>query len=168
MTNNQQKKRKEELKKNFQKGIDNTQAIPYHVITLAIPPGFTGEAKMPRQITIELPDEITINGAKDAPESLRIVKTHKWEQDFIIAALSHAMSQKIGDPWGNKKNPKRGDAIRAVHESMEKGEWAVRERTGASAAKFDEGIKKLNAAALFNKLSPEQLSALAAMINADK
>jgi hypothetical protein len=34
--------------------------------------------------------------------------------------------------------------------------------------KFDEAIKKLNTAALFNKLSPEQLSALAAMINADK
>lgn len=122
---------------------------------------------MSREITIKLPDVITINGAKGAPESLRVIKTDKWEQDFIIAALTHAMSQKIGDPWSNKKNPKRGDAVRAVHEAMERGEWAIRERTGASAAKFDEGIKKLNAAALFNKLSPEQLSALAAMINAD-
>lgn len=122
---------------------------------------------MPRQITITLPDEITINGAKDAPESLRSVKTEKWENGFIIAALAHAISQKIGDPWSNKKNPKRGDAVKAVHEAMERGEWAIRERTGATAAKFDEGIKKLNAAALFNKLSPEQLSALAAMINAD-
>lgn len=122
---------------------------------------------MPRQITIELPDTITINGAKDAPESLRTIKTDKWEQDFILAALAHAMSQKIGDPWSNKKNPKRGDAIKAVHTAMENGEWAIRERTGASAAKFDEAIKKLNTAALFNKLSPEQLSALAAMINAD-
>lgn len=122
---------------------------------------------MSREITIELPDEITINGAKDAPESLRVIKTDKWEQDFIIAALSHAMSQKIGDPWSNKKNPKRGDAVKAVHEAMESGIWAIRERTGSTATKFDEGIKKLNAATLFNKLSPEQLSALAAMINAD-
>ena len=122
---------------------------------------------MPREITITLPDTITINGAKDAPESLRTISTTKWEQDFIIAALAHAMSQKIGDPWSNKKNPKRGDAIKAVHTAMENGEWAVRERTGASTLKFDEAIKKLNTEALFNKLSPEQLSALAAMINAD-
>ena len=123
---------------------------------------------MSRQITITLPDSITINGAKDAPESLRTVSTANWENNFIITALTHSMSQKIGDPWSNKRNPKRGDAVRAVHAALENGEWAVRERTGASAAKFDEGIKKLNAAALFNKLSPEQLSALAAMINADK
>ena len=122
---------------------------------------------MPREITITLPDTITINGAKDAPESLRTIKTEKWEQDFILAALAHAMSQKIGDPWSNKKNPKRGYAIKAVHTAMENGEWAVRERTGASTAKFDEAIKKLNTEALLNKLSPEQLSALAAMINAD-
>ena len=122
---------------------------------------------MPREVIITLPDSVTINGAKDAPESLRTIKTDKWENDFIIAALAHAMSQKIGDPWSNKKNPKRGDAVRAVHTAMENGEWAIRERTGASAAKFDEAIKKLNTEALFNKLSPEQLSALAAMINAD-
>ena len=123
---------------------------------------------MSRQITITLPDSITINGAKDAPESLRTVNTANWDNNFIITALTHSMSQKIGDPWSNKRNPKRGDAVRAVHAALENGEWAVRERTGASAAKFDEGIKKLNAAALLNKLSPEQLSALAAMINADK
>lgn len=121
---------------------------------------------MARQIVIELPDTITINGAKDAPESLRVIKTDKWENDFIIAALSHAMSQKIGDPWSNKKNPKRGDAVKAVHAAMENGEWAIRERTGATAAKFDEAIKKLNVIALREKLTPEQLSALAAMINA--
>lgn len=122
---------------------------------------------MPREIIVTLPDTITINGAKDAPETLRTISTTKWEQDFIIAALAHAMSQKIGDPWSNKKNPKRGDAIKAVHTAMENGDWAVRERTGASTLKFDEAIKKLNTEALFNKLSPEQLSALAAMINAD-
>lgn len=120
-----------------------------------------------REIIITLPDTITINGAKDAPESLRTIKTDKWEQDFIIAALSHAMSQKIGDPWSNKKNPKRGDAVKAVHTAMENGEWAVRERTGASAAKFDEAIQKLNVIALKEKLTPAQLSALAALINAD-
>lgn len=122
---------------------------------------------MTREVIVTLPDEITINGAKDAPESLRSVKTDKWESDFIVEALTHSMSQKIGDKWSNKNNPKRGDAVRAIHASLENGEWVIRERTGASAAKFDEGIKKLNAVALFNKLSPEQLSALAAMINAD-
>ena len=122
---------------------------------------------MPREIILTLPDSITINGAKDAPESLRVIKTDKWEQDFIVAALAHAMSQKIGDPWSNKKNPKRGDAVKAVHEAMERGDWAIRERTGASAVKFDEAIKKLNVIALKEKLTPAQLSALAAMINAD-
>lgn len=122
---------------------------------------------MPREVIVTLPDTITINGAKDAPESLRTISTAKWEQDFIIAALSHAMSQKIGDPWSNKKNPKRGDAVKAVHAAMENGEWAVRERTGASAAKFDEAIQKLNVIALKEKLTPAQLSALAALINAD-
>lgn len=122
---------------------------------------------MPREVIVTLPDTITINGAKDAPESLRTIKTDKWEQDFIIAALAHAMSQKIGDPWSNKKNPKRGDAVKAVHTAMENGEWAIRERTGASVAKFDEAIQKLNVIALKEKLTPAQLSALAALINAD-
>ena len=123
---------------------------------------------MSRIIEIILPDSITINGAKDAPESLRTIKTEKWEQEFIIAALAHAMSQKIGDPWSNKKNPKRGDAVRAVHKAMEKGEWAIRERTGASAVKFDETIKRLNVVALKEKLTPDQLGQLIALINADK
>ena len=122
---------------------------------------------MPREIIVTLPDTITINGAKDAPESLRTISTTKWEQDFIIAALGHAMSQKIGDPWSNKKNPKRGDAIKAVHTAMESGEWAVRERTGASALKFDEAIKKLNTDQLYAKLTPEQLMEIAAKIAAD-
>lgn len=122
---------------------------------------------MPRIIEVTLPDEITINGAKDAPESLRVIKTDKWEQDFIVAALSHAMSQKIGDPWSNKKNPKRGEAVKAVHEAMESGIWAIRERTGVTAAKFDEAIQKLNVIALKEKLTPAQLSALAALIKAD-
>ena len=122
---------------------------------------------MSREIIITLPDTITINGAKDAPESLRTVKTDKWGQEFVIAALAHAMSQKIGDPWSNKKNPKRGDAVKAVHEAMESGIWAIRERTGATAAKFDEAIQKLNVIALKEKLTPAQLSALAALIKAD-
>ena len=122
---------------------------------------------MSREIIITLPDTITINGAKDAPESLRTVKTDKWGQEFVIAALAHAMSQKIGDPWSNKKNPKRGDAVKAVHEAMESGIWAIRERTGATAAKFDEAIQKLNVIALKEKLTPAQLSALAVLIKAD-
>ena len=122
---------------------------------------------MPREIILTLPDVITINGAKDAPESLRSIKTDKWEQDFIVAALAHSMSQKIGDKWSNKNNPKRGDAVKAVHTALENGDWAIRERTGASVQKFDEAIKKLNVIALKEKLTAEQLSALAALINAD-
>lgn len=118
-----------------------------------------------RQITIELPDVLTINGASDAPESLRNVNTAKWDADFCLTALTHGISQKLGDTWSVSK--KDEEKLKKVHQSLVDGDWTTKARTGASAAKFDEAIKKLNTEALFNKLSPEQLSALAAMINAD-
>ena len=121
---------------------------------------------MTKQITIELPDMIEINSAKDAPARLRTVLTSSWTEEFVLDLLEFGLSERLGNVWSvGKKNVEK---MTTAHEAVEKGEWQTRQRTGASAARFDEGIKKLNAAALFNKLSPEQLSALAAMINADK
>ena len=121
---------------------------------------------MSKQITITLPDSIEINAAKDAPARLRTVLTSSWTEEFILDLMEFGLSERLGNVWSvGKKNVEK---MTAAHEAVEKGEWQTRQRTGASAARFDEGIKKLNATALFNKLSPEQLSALAAMINADK
>lgn len=118
-----------------------------------------------RTITIELPDSIEINGAKDAPENLRTVNTAKWDADFCLTALKHGVSQKIGDTWSVSK--KDITKTTATHKSMEEGDWNQRERTGASAVKFDEAIKKLNIQALAGKLTREQLMALAAVITPD-
>ena len=121
---------------------------------------------MAKQVTITLPDSIEINAAKDAPARLRTVLTSSWTEEFVLDLLEFGLSERLGNVWSvGKKNVEK---MTAAHEAVEKGEWQTRQRTGASAARFDEGIKKLNATALFNKLSPEQLSALAAMINADK
>ena len=121
---------------------------------------------MSRQITIELPDQIEINSAKDAPARLRTVLTTNWTPEFVLDLVEFGLGERLGNVWSVGK--KSIEKMTAAHAQMEKGEWQTRTRTGASGAKFDEGIKKLNAAALFNKLSPEQLSALAAMINADQ
>ena len=120
---------------------------------------------MSKQITITLPDTIEINSAKDAPARLRTVLTSSWTEEFILDLMEFGLSERLGNVWSVGK--KSVEKMTTAHEAVEKGEWQTRQRTGASAAKFDEGIKKLNAAALFHKLSPEQLSALAAMINAD-
>ena len=107
-----------------------------------------------------------INSAKDAPARLRTVLTTNWSPEFVLDLVEFGLSERLGNVWSvGKKNVEK---MTAAHEATEKGKWQTRQNTGASAAKFDEGIKKLNAAALFNKLSPEQLSALAAMINADQ
>lgn len=121
---------------------------------------------MAKQVTITLPDMIEINSAKDAPTRLRTVLTSSWTEEFILDLMEFGLSERLGNVWSVGK--KSVEKMTAAHEAVERGEWQTRQRTGASAARFDEGIKKLNAAALFNKLSPEQLSALAAMINADK
>lgn len=120
---------------------------------------------MPREITITLPDTMSVKGMSDAPENLRVWNTQKWDEEFILTALQHGVSQRQGDTWSVSK--KDIEKTTKIHDTIESGQWIVRERTGASTAKFDEAIKKLNTAALFNKLSPEQLSELAAMINAD-
>lgn len=118
---------------------------------------------MAKQITITLPDMIEINSAKDAPARLRTVLTTNWTPEFVLDLVEFGLGERLGNVWSvGKKNIEK---MTAAHETMERGEWQTRARTGA---RFDESIKKLNAAALFNKLSPEQLSALAAMINADQ
>lgn len=122
-----------------------------------------------REITIELPESIEINGSKDAPENLRSVKTDKWDADFILTAMTHGVSQKIGDSWsvGKKDAEKTGK----VHACMEAGDWAQRKATGESTAKFqakfDAAIAELNVEALAGKLSKEQLFELAKLAKAD-
>jgi len=121
---------------------------------------------MAKQITIELPDRIEINSAKDAPARLRTVLTCEWSAEFVLDLVEFGLGERLGNVWSVGK--KSIEKMTAAHAQMERGEWQTRARTGATQAKFDEGIKKLNAAVLFNKLSPEQLSALAAMISADQ
>lgn len=122
-----------------------------------------------REITITLPESVEINGSKDAPEALRLIKTDKWDADFILTALTHGVSQKIGDSWsvGKKDVKKTGK----VHEAMEAGDWAQRKTTGESsakfAAKFDAAIASLNVEALAGKLTREQLFELAKLAKAD-
>lgn len=122
-----------------------------------------------REITITLPDVIEVNGSKDAPEALRLIKTDKWDADFILTALTHGVSQKIGDSWSVGK--KDVEKTSKVHACMEAGDWAQRRQTGESSAKFqakfDEAIKALNVAALVDKLSAEQLYELAKAAKAD-
>lgn len=124
---------------------------------------------MSREIVIVLPDAIEINGCKDAPEHLRSISTTKWDEDFCLTALTHGVSQKIGDSWSVGK--KDVEKTSKVHESMVAGDWTQRRATGESAAKFaakfDEAIKSLNVQALAGKLTREQLFELAKLAKAD-
>lgn len=120
---------------------------------------------MSREITITLPDIVTINGATDAPETLRNVNTAKWNAEFCLTALIHGISQKLGDTWSVSK--KDLEKTQKVHDALVAGDWTTKTRTGASAAKFDAAIAALNERQLFEKLSPEVLSKLAAMVKAD-
>ena len=118
-----------------------------------------------RTISIELPETVTVKGMGDAPDTIRNVKTENWTPEFCLTAMIHGVSQKIGDTWSVTK--KDVDKTTKVFDNMVAGEWATRERNGATAAKFDNAIKSLNAEALFGKLTKEQLAALASMIKPD-
>lgn len=118
-----------------------------------------------REVIVELPDVITINGAVDAPDNLRNLNTANWDADFCLAAMTHGVSQKIGDAWSVSK--KDVGKTTKVHQSLVAGDWTTKIRTGATAAKFDAAIAALNEQQLFEKLSPEMLSKLAAMVKAD-
>jgi hypothetical protein len=75
------------------------------------------------------------------------------------------LDHPIVDCWStSKKDIKK---LEDKYDAFVKGEWTRRERTGASAQKFDEAIKKLNVASLVGKLTREQLAALAAAISPD-
>ena len=122
-----------------------------------------------KQITITLPDSFEAKGMQDAPERLRVVSTDKWDEDFILEALRHGVSQPLGDVWSvGKKDVAK---LEKKWQAFQEGDWTSRERTGQSAAKFqakfDEQIKKLNAEALAGKLTYEQLMAAAALVKPD-
>lgn len=118
-----------------------------------------------REITITLPDTMSVKGMSDAPESLRTWNTQKWDEEFILTALQHGVSQRQGDAWSvSKKNIEK---TAKIHEAIESGQWMVRERTGASAAKFDAAIAALNIQQLAAKLTREQLFELAKLAKAD-
>lgn len=120
---------------------------------------------MPREITITLPDTMSVKGMSDAPENLRVWNTQKWDEEFILTALQHGVSQRQGDTWSVSK--KDIEKTAKTHAAIESGQWAVRERTGASAAKFDAAIAALNVQQLAAKLTSEQLFELAKLAKAD-
>lgn len=113
-----------------------------------------------RELSISLPETVTINGAKDAPEEYRVLRTEKWDEEFILTALVHGVSQALGDTWSVSKK----DAVKlaAKHEALEAGEWNRRTQ-GIGAAKFDAAIAALDFEELVKKLTPQQLAAMAAM-----
>ena len=111
-----------------------------------------------RTITIELPDTISINGAKNAPEALREINTTKWNAEFCLTALIHGISQKIGDTWSVTKGDI--DKTTAVHAAMTAGDWSRRAAAGMSDAKFAEKIAKLDITKLLAALTPEQHKAI--------
>lgn len=77
-----------------------------------------------RTITIEIPEKITINGAKDAPEALRVFSTEKWGPEFALTALVHGVSQKLGDTWSVSKKDEA--KTRETHAMIEAGDWTAR------------------------------------------
>lgn len=120
---------------------------------------------MTREVIIELPDTMTVNGMNDAPESLRVINTANWDADFCLTAMFHGVSQKQGDAWSvSKKNVEK---TQKVHDSLVAGDWSTKARTGASALKFDAAIAALNAQQLYDKLTREQLFELAKLAKAD-
>lgn len=125
---------------------------------------------MSKQITITLPDSFEVKGMQDAPERLRQVATEKWNEDFCLEALRHGVSQPLGDVWSVSK--KDIGKLEKKWQAFQDGDWTTRERTGQSAAvfqaKFDKAIAELNVQALAEKLTPEKLAALAAMVKPDK
>lgn len=131
---------------------------------------FYNEGKnMSREIVIVLPEHIEINGSKDAPENLRVISTANWDGDFCLTALTHGVSQKIGDSWSVGK--KDVEKTSKIHEAMVAGDWTQRKQTGESSAKFeakfDAAIAAMNVEALAGKLTREKLFELAKLAKAD-
>ena len=113
-----------------------------------------------RTVTIELPDSILINGAGDAPYTIREVSTANWGAEFCLTALVHGVSQKIGDTWSVTK--KDITKTQAVHDNLAAGDWARRASSGVSEQKLLERVAKLDVQKLLAALSTEQMAALVA------
>jgi hypothetical protein len=125
------------------------------------PKRYLGDSKMATiTITITLPEFIEINGASDAPAEYRSVPTEKWGSDFVLAALTHGVSQKLGDTWSVGK--KDVEKLKKCHEALAAGDWNTKARTGASEAKVIARIGKLDIKALLAALTPEQHAAILA------
>lgn len=115
-----------------------------------------------REIVITLPETITINGAQDAPKHLRKLNTAKWEPEFILTALIHGVSQKLGDTWSVSK--KDEEKLKGTHTALEAGDWNQRV-TGSKTAKLTKLIGELKPEDM-QKLSPEAKAALIAALSA--
>lgn len=105
-----------------------------------------------RTITIEIPEKITINGAKDAPEKLRVFNTEKWEAEFVLTALVHGVSQKLGDTWSVSKKDEA--KTRETHALIESGDWTARAPADpiAKAKKATGGLTNAQKLALIAEL----------------
>lgn len=114
-----------------------------------------------KTLTINIPDSITVNGIKDAPERLRTVQTANWDEEFVLTAVKHGISQKLGDAWSVSK--KDVAKLEAVFSAIESGDWAIREKTGVSTAKIAEKVNAMTPEEIWKLLTPQQQQALAAM-----
>ena len=113
-----------------------------------------------RTITIELPNEIEIDGATDAPLELRIVPTENWNEEFCIAALIRGVSQKIGDSWSVGK--KDVEKTKNVWQNMAEGNFVKRANSGITQVKFAEKVAKIDIKELLAMLTPAQHAAILA------
>jgi hypothetical protein len=111
-----------------------------------------------RTVTIELPDTLTINGAKDAPEKFRTLQTEKWDAEFCLTALTHGVSQKLGDTWSVSK--KDEEKLAGVHAALENADWNQRV-TQSSAAKVISSLDKFTPEELAKILEAAQAAAKA-------
>ena len=115
-----------------------------------------------RDVIITLPEHIVINGAQDAPENLRKLATANWSQEFILTALTHGVSQKLGDVWSVTK--KDEEKLKSAHIGLEAGDWNQRV-TGSKTAKLTKLIGELKPEDMA-KLDPAAKAALIAALSA--
>jgi hypothetical protein len=109
-----------------------------------------------RTITIELPDMLTINGAKDAPENLRSIPTANWDAQFCLTALTHGISQKMGDTWSVSK--KDTEKLAGTYKALQEGDWNQRV-TQSSASKVISSLDKFTPEELAKILEAAQAAA---------
>jgi hypothetical protein len=113
-----------------------------------------------RSVTIDLPDEIEIDGASDAPLELRVVPTENWNGEFCLAALIRGVSQKIGDAWSVSK--KDVEKTKNVWQNMAEGNFVKRANSGITQAKLAEKVARIDVKELLAMLTPAQHAAILA------